>query len=54
MANTLPDSFTPRKFISMTNTTSTTAIPTRYASRAGKAETICATPEEMDTATVKI
>ena len=38
----------------MTNATSATAISTRQGKSAGSAEVICATPEEIETATVRI
>ena len=54
MAKIVPDSFTPRRLISITNITSATAIQTRSGYSAGNAEVICATPEEIETATVKM
>ena len=54
IAKAVPDSFTPRKLINMIRKTAATASQTRYGSRYGKADMICATPEEMETATVKM
>ena len=53
-ATTRPDSRTPRRLITITRPTSATAIPTRYGSSPGNAETSCATPEDIDTATVRM
>ena len=49
-----PDSFTPRRLISMTKKISATEISTRYGSSAGNADVIWATPDEIDTATVRM
>ena len=38
----------------MTSPTKTTAIATRQAKRAGKADVIWATPDEIDTETVRM
>ena len=54
MAKIEPDSFTPRKFINMMKTTRTTEIGTRYRKRKGKAEVTWATPEDIETATVRV
>ena len=47
------DSFTPRKLINVITKMMPNEIQTRYGSRSGNADVICATPDEMDTATVK-
>ncbi len=52
-ANSAPDSFTPRRFPTMSSTTKKSAIGTVHLSRAGNAEVIAAVPLEMDTATVR-
>ncbi len=54
MAKTEPLSRTPRRLTSVTRKMMATANTTRYGPRSGKAETICATPDEIDTATVRI
>ena len=54
MAKARPDSFTPRRLMSMMMITMPTAIGTRQGSNAGKAEAICATPDETDTETVRM
>src|SRR6266508_5904729 len=54
MAKAVPDSFTPRKLISMMNMMKATEITTRKLYRSGKADVICATPEAIDTDTVSI
>ena len=48
----MPDSRTPRRFISVRATTSATAISTRWWPMNGIAEAAFATAEEIDTATV--
>jgi len=53
-AKVAPDSRTPRRLIIMTNSTSPTAMKTRYEYSTGNAETICATPDDTDTATVRM
>jgi hypothetical protein len=53
-ANTAPDSLTPRRFTIMIKITNVTANPTRCPRSHGKAEAIWATPEETDTATVRM
>ncbi len=53
-ATTIPDSRTPRRFSTITPPTSTIASITRCESSPGNAETICATPEEIETATVRM
>ena len=52
MAKTLPDSFTPRRFITASNPTNPTDSPTACGPSDGTAETMLATPAATDTATV--
>ena len=52
IANVIPESFTPRKLITMTNKIIATAISILKRSIFGKAEMICATPDEIETDTV--
>jgi len=54
MENTDPLSFTPRRLMRVTKAMMPTAMGTRQGERSGKADTIWATPDEMDTATVRI
>ena len=54
MANAVPDSRTPRRFISAMTATTSTAISVTCASRAGNAEARLATPADTDTATVSV
>ena len=54
IANTTPDSFTPRRLTIMTNATKTSAMATRCSNNAGNADVICATPEDTETATVRM
>ena len=54
MAKALPDSLTPRKLMSVTRSTMPRAISTRQFKSVGNAETICATPDEIETATVSV
>ena len=54
IANAVPDSRTPRRFISAMTTTTTTAMSVTWAPRTGKAEARLATPAETDTATVSV
>ncbi len=54
MAKAVPDSRTPRRFSSAMTATTTTAISARWPSRAGNAEARLATPEDTDTATVRV
>ena len=53
-AKTKPDSFTPRRFMNITKTTRRTARPTLCSWTTGKAEATCATPDEIETATVRM
>jgi hypothetical protein len=53
-ANTAPDSFTPRRLIIVTSTTNSTASATRCANSTGNADVICATPDDTETATVRM
>ena len=53
-ANTKPDSFTPRRLTTITKRTSTIASITLCSWTAGKAEATWATPEEIETATVRM
>jgi hypothetical protein len=52
IANAVPDSRTPRRFIRVSTTTSTTARATLCGASAVTAEVRFATPAETDTATV--
>src|SRR3990172_12656381 len=52
-ANARPDSRTPLKFTTITVRTSATARGTRYGNNSGKADVSWATPEDMETATVR-
>ena len=54
MEKAMPDSLTPRRLISMIRPINPTAIATRQGSRMGKADTSWATPDEMDTDTVRM
>ena len=54
MAKMLPLSRTPRRLMSVMKAITLTAMTTRKGTRPGKAETIWATPEETDTATVRM
>ncbi len=54
MAKIVPLSRTPRRLTSVMKPITLTAMATRKGTRPGKAETIWATPEEMDTATVRM
>jgi hypothetical protein len=51
-AKTVPDSLTPRRFISATRTTNPSANPTVCGASCGTADTMFATPAATDTATV--
>ncbi len=51
---TRPLSFTPRRLMMVMKPMMPTASGTRHGAMVGKAETIWATPEEMDTATVRM
>jgi hypothetical protein len=53
-AKTAPDSRTPLRFTTMIRTTNVTASPTRCPKKKGKADAIWATPDETDTATVRM
>ena len=53
-ASTRPDSFTPRRFTTITKTTSAIPSATRWSWTTGKAEDTWATAEEMETATVRM
>src|SRR3970040_1951168 len=48
-----PDARTPRRLTTVTRSTRLTASVTRYVPTAGNAETICATPDETETETVR-
>jgi hypothetical protein len=50
MAKAFPDSFTPLRFMIIMKMTKPTEICTRNGNKAGNADTICATPEETETA----
>jgi len=54
IANAVPDSRTPRRFISAITATTITAMSVTWESRAGKAEARLATPAETETATVSV
>ena len=54
MANAVPDSRTPRRFISAMTATTSTAMSVTRESRTGKADARLATPAETDTATVSV
>ena len=49
-----PDSFTPRRLITMMANTSVIERATRCANSAGYADASCATPDETDTETVRM
>ncbi len=49
-----PDSFTPRRLITMITSTRVTERATRCAKRAVYADVSCATPDETDTETVRM
>jgi hypothetical protein len=53
-ANALPDSRTPRRFMSVSITTRATLSSTVHGTSAGKADVKLATPEVTDTATVRM
>ena len=53
-ATTVPDSRTPRRLMTITAITSTIAIHARCGKSAGNAETSCATPDDIETATVRM
>lgn len=53
MAKSLPDSLTPRRFISVSSTTTATAQATLCSTTNGIAEPRFSMPEEMETATVR-
>lgn len=48
----MPDSRTPRRFITVSSTMNPRQSSTEYGARAGKADTKFSTPEAIDTATV--
>lgn len=52
MAKSLPDSLTPRRFISVSSTMMATAHRVLCSTTNGIAEPRFSTPEEMETATV--
>ena len=52
MANAMPASLMPRRFIAVSTSTTTTDTPTRCAPTNGIAEPRCSTPDDTDTATV--
>ena len=52
IANSAPDSRTPRRFSAVRSTTSPTASGTSCPSRNGRADFAFCTPDEIDTATV--
>ena len=52
MANAVPDSRSPRRFIAVSSTTAVTATSTLWVATNGTTEPRLATPEETDTATV--
>jgi hypothetical protein len=52
MANAVPDSRTPRRFIAVRNTTARTAIKTSCPRVAGSTVAMYCEAEEIDTATV--
>src|SRR5262249_28533914 len=52
IANTVPDSLTPRRFMRPRTATRPMHIGTAYGPRDGNAETMFATPAATDTATV--
>ena len=54
MAKAVPDSRTPRRFSRAMTATTITAMRARCPSRAGKAEARLATPEDTETATVRV
>ena len=45
---------TPRRLMNMTKPTSSTPSATRQGKRPGKADVTCATPEEIETDTVRM
>lgn len=53
MAKSLPDSFTPRRFISVSRTMAPMAQNVLCSMTKGMAEPRFSTPEEIDTATVR-
>ena len=53
MANAVPDSRRPRRFIAVSTTTAATAMPTLCSATNGTTEPRLATPGETDTATVR-
>jgi hypothetical protein len=52
MANAVPDSRSPRRFIAVSTATAVTATPTLCSATYGSTAPRLATPEETDTATV--
>ena len=52
--NAMPDSRTPRRLTTVSTTIDTTQSSTVCCSSDGYAEVIAATPDEMDTATVRM
>ncbi len=54
MANAVPDSRTPRRFSSVMTAMISTAISTTWLLSEGIAEVRLATPEETETATVRM
>jgi hypothetical protein len=54
MANTVPDSRTPRRFIKAITATTITAMIVACAFSVGNAEARFATPADTDTATVSV
>ena len=54
MANAVPDSRTPRRFISAMTATTSTAMSVTCESSTGNAEARLATPADTDTATVSV
>ena len=52
IANSVPDSRTPRRFMVVSTTTTTTANSVSWPRRAGMADAAYCDPDETDTATV--
>lgn len=53
IAKSFPDSFTPRRFISVSSTMTATAQSTLFSMTKGTAEPRFSMPEEIETATVR-
>jgi hypothetical protein len=52
MAKMFPDSLSPRRFPTVIRRIARTPIATRSGNRAGTADVICSTADEVETATV--